>query len=377
MALLPAMSMSPPSRTKRIVWPLVIGALYGLAIRLGIALQPAGLWKIVSGAFLVVTPFSLGALAVLMAARVDATTPRRDAGVAAKAMLLFLLTMFVTLLEGLICIVLVLPVFLLASVLGGMLAGWLHRHAQAGKGTVSAIALLPLLCGPLEASLPPAQSEQVVTTTFHIDAPPGVVFDQLADVRRIRPEELGFAFVHLIGLPKPVEANMHGSGPGAVRVSRWEKNVRFEEIITTWERPRAMHYRFHIPPGAIPRDALDEHVELGGAYFTVLDGGYDLAPAPGGGTSLTLTTRFLNKSQLKLYGDLWGRMVLQDFHRAILGLMRTRAETAQGRLAAACAPDSRRAPYTCHTQPLLTQPLATQSFQVASHMQASTPAGAR
>ena len=39
MALLPAMSMSPPSRTARIVWPLVIGVLYGLAIRLGIALK--------------------------------------------------------------------------------------------------------------------------------------------------------------------------------------------------------------------------------------------------------------------------------------------------------------------------------------------------
>lgn len=372
MTLLPVMSLSPPSRTARIVWPLVIGVLYGMSLRLGLARDPSGLWKIVSTAFLIVTPFSLGALAVLMAARVDTTTPRRDAALAAKAMLLFLVTMFICLLEGLLCIVLVLPVFLLASVLGGMLAGWLHRHAQAGKGTASAIALLPLLCGALEAFLPPAQSEQVVTTTLHIDATPGVVFDQLADVRRIRPDELGFAFVHLIGLPKPIEADMQGSGPGAVRVSRWEKNVRFEEIITTWERPRTMHYRFHIPPGGIPRDALDEHVELGGAYFTVLDGGYDLAPAPGGGTALTLTTRFLNKSRLKLYGDLWGRMVLQDFHRSILGLMRTRAETAQGQVAAACAPASPRAPYTCSTQPFSTQP-----FQVVSHMQTSTPAGAR
>ncbi|GGB95889.1 hypothetical protein GCM10011572_17340 [Pseudoduganella buxea] len=371
MALLPAVPMTTPSSTARIVWPLVIGVLYGMSLRLGLARDPTGLWKIVSTAFLIVTPFSLGALAVLMAARVGPTTPRRDAGVAAKAMLLFLVTMFVSLLEGLLCIVLVLPVFMLASVLGGMLAGWLHRHAQAGKGTVSAIALLPLLCGPLEASLPPAQSEQVVSTNLHIDAPPGVVFDQLADVRRIRHDELGFAFVHLIGLPKPIEADMQGSGPGAVRVSRWEKNVHFEEIITTWERPRAMHYRFHIPPGGIPRDALDEHVELGGAYFTVLDGGYDLAPAPGGGTTLTLTTRFLNRSQLKLYGDLWGRMVLQDFHRAILGLMRSRAEAAKA-VAAACAPATSSAPYTCTAQPFLTQP-----FKVASHMQTSTPAEAR
>lgn len=310
----------------RIVWPLLIGLLYGMFLRLGFGVNPGGWFNIVSKAFLIVTPFSLGALAVFMAARPQRTSVRQDAGVAAKAMLLFLLAMFVTLLEGLICIVLVLPVFMVAAVLGGMLAGWLHRRMAASKGTVSAFALLPLLLGPIEAALPPAQSEQVVSTTMHIAAPPEVVFDQLADVRGIRPEELGFAFVHLIGLPKPIEADMRGTGAGAVRVSRWEKNVRFEEVITHWERPRALHYRFHIPPGSIPRDALDQHVELGGAYFTVLDGGYDLAPAADGGTELTLTTRFLNKSQLKLYGDLWGRMVLQDFHRSILGLMRRRAE---------------------------------------------------
>lgn len=317
------------SRTARILSPLVIGVIYGLVLRISFQRAPPEALMIVSAAFLVVTPFSLGALAVFMAARRGRTSIRRDAAVAAKAMLLFLVTMFITLLEGLICIVLVLPVFVAAAVLGGVLAGWLHRRTLDSKGTVSAFVLLPLLLGPVEAALPPSQSEQTVTTTIHIDAPPEIVFDQLADVRHIAPEELGFAFVHLIGLPKPIEADMQGTGVGAVRVSRWEKNVRFEEVITQWQRPTAMHYRFHIPPGGIPRDALDQHVEMGGAYFTVLDGGYDLAPAAGGGTDLTLTTRFLNKSQLKLYGDLWGRMVLQDFHRSILGLMRHRAETAR------------------------------------------------
>ncbi|WP_181259250.1 SRPBCC family protein [Pseudoduganella armeniaca] len=311
----------------RSLWPLLVGVLYGLCLRLAFALD-VGEFSIVSKAFLLMTPFSLGALAVFVAARGERTSVRRDAAVAAKAMILFLIALFLMLLEGVICIVLVLPVFVVAAVLGGVLAGWLHRHMLDRKGTVSAFALLPLLLGPIEAALPPVQSEQLVSTTMHIAAPPEAVFDQLADVRGIRPEELGFAFVHLIGLPKPIEADMHGSGAGAVRVSRWEKNVRFEEVITHWQRPQAMHYRFHIPPGSIPRDALDEHVELGGKYFTVLDGGYDLAPAPDGGTELTLTTRFLNKSQLKLYGDLWGRMVLQDFHRSILGLMRRRAERA-------------------------------------------------
>ncbi|MEO7493798.1 MAG: hypothetical protein ABIT83_16870 [Massilia sp.] len=125
-----------------------------------------------------------------------------------------------------------------------------------------------------------------------------------------------------------MSAAMDGAGVGSVRTSTWQKGVRFKEVITAWERPYAMHYRFEIPPGSIPREALDEHVEMGGDYFTVLDGGYDIAPDPAGGVVLKLSTRFQNKSRLKLYGDLWGHFVLADFHKSILGLMKTRAEHA-------------------------------------------------
>ncbi len=54
-----------------------------------------------------------------------------------------------------------------------------------------------------------------------------------------------------------------------------------------------------IPSGGIPRDALDRHVEVGGEYFDLVDGGYALTRAADGGTELSLTTRFVNKSQLR------------------------------------------------------------------------------
>ncbi len=87
--------------------------------------------------------------------------------------------------------------------------------------------------------------------------------------------------MHLTGLSKPIAADFSGSGVGAVRTSRWEQDVRFEEIITTWQRPTTMHYRFHILPGGIPKYALDRHVEMGGEYFDVIDGSYDLKAKDG------------------------------------------------------------------------------------------------
>jgi hypothetical protein len=102
--------------------------------------------------------------------------------------------------------------------------------------------------------------------------------------------------------------------------------VWFQEVITESLRPQSLRYRFVVPKGAIPREALDEHVEINGEYFELVDGGFSLTPAAGGGTDLSLTTRFLNKSHMKVYGDLWGKLVLKDFHRSILGLMKNRSE---------------------------------------------------
>jgi hypothetical protein len=315
------------SRNSRIAAPLVIGALYGLTLRLVFESKLLqGALEIVSTSFLVVAPVCVGALAVFMAANGQQIGRRRAVAVAFTSMALFLCTMVVTLLEGAICIALMAPVYLTGAIIGGIVARGFVNRGKTSRSTVAAFALLPLLLGPLENTLPLAMSNQTVVSSIEIAAPPETVFDHLTQVRNIRPDELGLSFVHLIGLPKPAAADMSGEGPGAVRVSRWEKNVRFEEIITTWNRPYALHYRFHIPPGSIPRDALDRHVELGGEYFTVLDGGYDLSPTANGGTLLTLRTRFENRSRLKLYGDLWGKLVLYDFHRSILGLMRTRSE---------------------------------------------------
>lgn len=313
--------------TKKIAG-ILIGAAYGLAMRYGAASSAVHpFFGTISAAFLIVCPFSVGAIAVLWGAeRGKKIRFSRQVGLAFSAMALFLLAMFVTYLEGLICIVLVVPVFMISSILGGLVGGLIHNYGRVNRSTLPALALLPLLIGPLESLLPPQRSTQTVSNTIHIDAPPEIVFDKLANVRDIKPDELGFTFVHLIGLPKPIEAQMQDNGPGSVRTSRWEKNVWFQEVITTSDRPRALLYKFVVPKGAIPREALDEHVEINGEYFDLVDGGFTLKPAEGGGTDLSLTTNFVNKSRLQSYGNLWGKLVLKDFHRSILGLMKSRSE---------------------------------------------------
>jgi hypothetical protein len=312
---------------KQYLFGLIAGVIYGLLIRLIPEIQKlSGLFEIISFSFLIFTPIAVGAVSVYVASKKEKLTWKNHISVSSTAMLVFLLSMFVFLLEGLVCIVLILPVFIIASIVGGLIIGYIINNTKYSKSTLNSMLILPLLLSPIESFLPLQQSTQQITTRIIINASAQEIFSELATVKNIKSDELGFSFMHFIGLPKPLEASMNGHGVGAVRTSKWEKGVSFEEKITVWHSPYQLYYKFNIPKGSVPREALDRHVELGGDYFTVVSGGYDVKVLDNNQSELTLTTLFKNKSRLQLYGNLWAKYVLNDFHYSLLRLMKSRAE---------------------------------------------------
>lgn len=306
---------------------LVIGALYGLLLRGAFEWDAfSGMYEIVSNSFLLLAPFATGAIAVFFGSRAGRLDVAEQIGIAAGTMMFFLLAMFVLFIAGMICIVLVLPVFLIASIVGGLAMGLALRLVKYDKSVVSCFALLPVVFAPLESRLTPGSHERTVANTVVIDASATDVWNNFTSVTNIDQQELGFSFTHAMGVPRPLQAVMDGAGVGAVRTSQWEKGVQFEEVVTQWQPPYRLFYDFNIPPNSIPRDAFDRHVEIGGKYFDIVSGGYTVRSLSDGRSEVTLQTTYANRSSLKLYGDLWGDFVFDDFHQSILRLVKLRAE---------------------------------------------------
>ena len=307
---------------------LVIGAVYGLLLRVMFEWAPfQGSYEIVSSSFLLLAPFATGAIAVFFGSRAGRLSVGQQIGTAAGTMIFFLIAMFVLFIEGMICIMLVLPVFMIASMIGGLAMGLGLRLVKYNGAVVSCFALLPVVLAPLESRLTPDSDERTVVNTVIIDASATDIWNNLTSVADIQRHELGFSFTHAMGVPRPLHAAMDGAGVGAVRTSQWEKSVQFKEVVTQWQPPHRLSYDFDIPPNSIPRDALDRHVEIGGEYFTVVSGGYTIRPLNAGQCEVTLQTTYANRSNLKLYGNLWGDFVFDDFHRSILRLIKQRAES--------------------------------------------------
>lgn len=227
--------------------------------------------------------------------------------------------------EGALCLAIASPVLLGFSALGAVLSHLLLR--RLAPATVSGVfCLMPFALLPLEPQFIWQASAGRVTTAIEIDAPPAEVWRHAVQIPQIDADALPWTISHnLLGLPQPIDARLPpGSG---VRQLRWTRGIAFQEVITDWQQDRALSWTFRFDATSIP-DEIDRHIQVESRYLHLEGGGYRLEPL-GQGTRLTLTTNYVVTSPLNAYFKAWGDLMLNDFHHAVLSVIKERSEGVQ------------------------------------------------
>jgi hypothetical protein len=224
-------------------WPLTLplltgaaaGTIYGVFCRyfqqLTVHMGSAGDTTMTIG-FIFLVPFAIGYLTV---ASSWAIAPRPVVqwifapwiGITLGAICVWMLN-----LEGLICVIFLLPVGLAIASLGGITAGLLCRRKDRSlhRIGISCVILLPLLVSPLEGRFVTAPIEmRIVRTAIRIHAPADMVWRNIERVPSIAPSELQPTWTHEIGFPRPVEATLSYEGVGGVRHASFERGLLFVE----------------------------------------------------------------------------------------------------------------------------------------------------
>jgi hypothetical protein len=73
---------------------------------------------------------------------------------------------------------------------------------------------------------------------------------------------------------------------------------------------------------------MDEHMIVGGEYFNVLRGTYEIEDLGGGECLLKLTSDHVAISHVNFYADSWGRILMRDIQNRILEVIRKRCESS-------------------------------------------------
>jgi hypothetical protein len=226
--------------------------------------------------------------------------------------------------EGLICAVVWLPAALLAATVGGLIGKLVRRTGRPTAPLALAVAVLPVVVAPVENRFPDPVQMRTVHDAIEIEADAEAVWREIREVPPIRPEELGGSFAYRLGFPRPIEATLEGEGVGTVRHATFEGGVTFVERVTEWEEGRAL--AFTIDASAVPSTTFDQHVAVGGRYFDVLTGRYEIEPVGPGRVVLHLTSEQRLSTRFNAYTQLWTDRFMSDIQSTILEVVKARAE---------------------------------------------------
>ncbi|WP_404425792.1 hypothetical protein [Nibricoccus sp. IMCC34717] len=232
-------------------------------------------------------------------------------------------------LEGAICVVFMTPIILACAVMGGVLAELYCRKRAAKGGKIFSfigVSLLPLLSAIPEKLGGRAIEYREVKNSIPINASAEKIWQQIESVPRIDPRELPNSWIYRIGFPRPDHAMLVGSGIGAYREATFSGGLKFRETITEWQKSRILAFSIRANTGEIPAATFDEHVTLGGPYFDVLEGRYEIQEISAGRSILHLSSRQRLSTGFNFYTRFFTEGVMSEIQDNILHVVKSRAE---------------------------------------------------
>ena len=229
--------------------------------------------------------------------------------------------------EGLICLVMAVPLALPFSIAGGLVARSIlqRRSSIVAPPTFAAcVAILPLMMlAEHAARFEPTVNK--VTTSITIDAPVSVVWENVVAFPPLAPPE---EWLFRAGIAYPTSGRIVGSGRGAVRYCHFSTGD-FVEPITVWDENRLLAFDVSAQPPAMqelsPWKITPPHLEHN--YMRSRHGQFRLVALSDHQTLLEGTTWYQNYFWPQVYWREWSDEIVHQIHMRVLLHVKQQAES--------------------------------------------------
>jgi hypothetical protein len=300
-----------------------------LTVPLGLAMVVIGVQLLTTygwGLF-VALPFAMGFSAALIHGLRQPRSLGGCIGVACLSTALLGLAMLALAVEGVLCLVMAVPIAVPLAAIGGTFGYLVQRRRWLHEGTPAFLSVL-LIFVPgvqwMEYAAAPAPPTYVVRSAIDIQASPEQVWKQVVAFAEIPPPK---EWMFRAGIAYPKRAEIWGSGPGAERHCVFSTGA-FVEPIEVWDEPRRLKFSVTSNPAPMEEWSPYSHIEPSHLHgFLVSTGGQFLLTAlPNGGTRLEGTTWYRHTLWPAAYWRLWSDEIIHQIHMRVLRHIRDEAE---------------------------------------------------
>ncbi|MEC5129072.1 hypothetical protein VSU19_20085 [Verrucomicrobiales bacterium BCK34] len=303
-----------------------IPLIYGLLLRLLFNLDRfEEFFAIVSLSFVALVPITLGGLTTLLGIRFFSASTFWVFIAPMLTVVTAFVVAIITQLEAILCVVVAAPIYLPVALLSGWATSAIIKKRNS-RLNLPLLVLLPLAFSPLESLWEQPHETFEVLDTIEIAAPPSEVWDEIASVPAINPDELPFQWIYWLDFPRPISAEIDKKAVGGKRLARFEREVSFFEVVTEWEEKKSLAFTIEADPRFIPHTAFDSHIIVGGRFYDVLNGRYEIEEVSPDLTRLHLTSQHRLSTPFNGYAGWWSEWVMRQVQGSILEVIKNRAE---------------------------------------------------
>ncbi|MES2589071.1 MAG: SRPBCC family protein [Bacteroidota bacterium] len=235
---------------------------------------------------------------------------------------IFLACLIAFAIEGLICIVMALPIGLAFTWIG-ILTGYFLINNNPTKGPPTLIIFIFLIptFSFVESGFEPKL--YTVVTSIEINASPEEVWKNVVEFPELKePTE----FIFKTGIAYPINAKIKGKGVGAIRYCNFTTGS-FVEPITKWDEPNLL--AFDVLKQPLPMKEMSfwdidaPHLH---DYFVSKRGQFKIVNLGNGKVKLIGTTWYYNDIKPNFYWNIWSENIIHKIHNRVLNHIKINSE---------------------------------------------------
>ena len=229
------------------------------------------------------------------------------------------ISLFAVAVEGLICLIMALPLAIVLALFGGFIGFVLQQRRSFSNQSLRVVSVGFLLMPGLtllEYGIGETSPLYAVKTSVVIEANAQTVWSNVVSFAQLPPPT---ETIFKTGIAYPIRADIVGQGVGAVRHCVFSTG-EFVEPITVWDEPRLLSFSVSGQPPAMEEmsiysDLHPPHVEH---YLISRRGQFELKALPDGTTLLEGTTWYQNRFWPGVYWHLWSDAIIHRIHQRVL-----------------------------------------------------------
>jgi len=271
-------------------------------------------------------PFVMGASSTILFAYREAKSKKQCHNIGFLTLGIFCIGLLFFAFEGIICIVMAAPIGLLFTWLGSLLGYLISTAKYKSKPAVTLIVLMlsvPALMSFEYATQNNTADIRPIVTTIEINAPAETVWKNVVEFPQLdAPTE----FIFKTGIAYPINAQINGTGVGAIRHCNFSTGS-FTEPITVWNQPHLLRFSVAQQPEAMKELSFyNLHPNHLHGYFVSKQGQFKLTQLSNGHTLLEGTTWYYNRIKPAFYWTLWSDYIIHTIHQRVLNHIKIQAE---------------------------------------------------